>query len=202
MLNRFTFVWLLSLAACGGAPFTIEEAERVTAPDAAGDDASQIDAGGPQPHDAGNEADAGGAHVDAPSGGDDSGPMTCGAGTFTCGGACECAYSGASTAPACCDSSCPVQHKTGLAGQPYYPTSPIFYDCVSQGTIDSQLAQDACNAYVTGRGGPADCAVSADTWCTSYMGDCICWSYAGKYAGTVLDAQSLTCASGPGASFE
>lgn len=37
---------LLTLVACGGPPFTLEQADRLTPPDAAGDDAAQIDASG------------------------------------------------------------------------------------------------------------------------------------------------------------
>jgi hypothetical protein len=119
---------------------------------------------------------------------------------------CECSYStGAMTTPSCCADKCPTQHSDGLVGgEPYYPASPYFYDCVPAMTMNSQLAQDACNAYVAGRGGPANyCqpfaasadAAAPDSWCsatspsTGFMGDCICWSFTGQWAGTYLDPQ-------------
>jgi hypothetical protein len=116
---------------------------------------------------------------------------------------CECPYSGVSTAPACCADKCPTKHNDGLTGQSYYPPSPYFYDCVAAGTMNSTLAQDACNAYVVGRGGaanycqpfgPAD-GGAPDSWCSAsaqgagFMSDCICWSFSGQWAGTYLDPQ-------------
>jgi hypothetical protein len=70
--------------------------------------------------------------------------------------------------------------------------------------MSSTLAQDACNAYVVGRGGPAHyCqpfaysadAASPDSWCSAtsatagFMGDCICWTFSGPEQGTFLDPQ-------------
>lgn len=119
---------------------------------------------------------------------------------------CECSYSGVTTAPACCADTCPVKHTTGLEGQSYYPSSPYFYDCVTTAMgITQTLAQNACNAYVVARGGPANycqpfydsndasapdsyCSASSET--TGFMGDCICWTFSGQYAGTVFDAEA------------
>src|SRR6202044_1696110 len=123
---------------------------------------------------------------------------------------CECA---APTGTSCCGQACPTEHTDGLiGGQSYYPASPNFYDCVPTGTMNIQLAQDACIAYVTARsgtaancgefgpedGGPPDsvCAITAGncgTNCTGYLGDCICWTASGAYKGQVLDpvAQGL-----------
>lgn len=122
---------------------------------------------------------------------------------------CECQYSGVSTAPTCCADQCPVKHTDGLVGQSYYPQSPYFYDCVPAGTMNQQLASDACAAYVTARGGapstyclpfgPSDggppdsyCAASCTnpTTCTGFMNDCICWTFSGTYVGTYLDPQA------------
>jgi len=117
---------------------------------------------------------------------------------------CECAYSGVTTAPTCCADQCPIKHTDGLVGQSYYPASPFFYDCVAAGTMNSTLAQDACNSYVVARGGAANyCqpfaasadAAAPDSWCsatsptTGFLGDCICWSFSGQWAGTYLDPQ-------------
>ena len=117
---------------------------------------------------------------------------------------CECSYSGVSTAPACCADMCPTKHTDGLVGQSYYPSSPYFYDCAT--AMGSQLAQDACGAYVTGRGGSPSTycqpyaesldASVPDSWCSAnasgvgFMGDCICWTFSGQYIGTVYDAQA------------
>ena len=117
---------------------------------------------------------------------------------------CECPYSGVSTAPTCCADQCPLKHTDGLVGQSYYPASPYFYDCVAAGTMNSQLAQDACNNYVVGRGGPANYCQpfgpsdggAPDSWCAAtamgagFMNDCICWTYSGQWAGTILDSQA------------
>lgn len=117
---------------------------------------------------------------------------------------CECHVPGASAAQ-CCGTECPVGHTDGLVGQAYYPPNPNFYDCVAVGTMNSQLAQDACNNYVTARGGgPTDCiafagssdATAPDAWCsaqtptTGFLGDCICWSFSGTFSGQVLDPQA------------
>lgn len=140
---------------------------------------------------------------------------TCATGHLDCNGpagtnppnldGCECAVSAGVTQ--CCGGACPVQHITGLVGQSYYPASDVFYDCVAAGTMDLQLAQDACNAYVTARGGtgaancspfgptdggPADsvCAITSSNCgsaCTGFLGDCICWTSSGTYQGQVLD---------------
>jgi hypothetical protein len=149
---------------------------------------------------------------------------TCATGYLDCDGiagtnppdlnGCECHAPGA-TASQCCSGGCPVQHVTGLVGgEPYYPASDIFYDCVPTSTgVDLQLAQDACSAYVAARGGvpatncgefgPTDggppdsvCAITAGNCgssCTGYDGDCICWTASGTYKGQVLDpvAQGL-----------
>jgi len=117
---------------------------------------------------------------------------------------CACTYTGVTTAPQCCADKCPSQHTDGLIGQSYYPSSPYFYDCVAPGTMNSTLAQDACNSYVVARGGAANyCqpfaasadAAAPDSWCAAtsatagFMGDCICWTFSGQYQGTVLDPQ-------------
>jgi hypothetical protein len=155
---------------------------------------------------------------------------TCATGYLDCDGpagtnppnldGCECHAPGA-TASQCCGGGCPVQHDDGLVGKSYYPANPDFYDCVPTGTIDLELAQDACDAYVTARGGvaatncgefgpedggPADsvCAITTGNCggsCTGFLGDCICWTASGTYVGQVLDpvAQGLDdeCYVGP-----
>jgi hypothetical protein len=147
---------------------------------------------------------------------------TCATGYLDCDGpagtnppnlnGCEC-HAPNATASQCCSGGCPVSHVTGLVGQSYYPTSDIFYDCVPTGTMNLQLALDACAAYVVARGGtaatncsefgPTDgglpdgvCAITSNqctTNCTGFLGDCICWTYSGTYEGQVLDpvAQGL-----------
>ena len=141
---------------------------------------------------------------------------TCATGYLDCDGlagtnppntnGCEC-HAPNATASQCCSGTCPVPHVTGLVGQSYYPTNENFYDCVPAGMMNLQLAQDACNAYVTARGGtgaancapfgptdggPADsvCAIASTNCgsaCTGFLGDCICWTSAGTYQGQVLD---------------
>jgi len=110
---------------------------------------------------------------------------------------CECQAPGA-TASQCCSGGFPVSHTDGLVGGGY-PPNPTFYDCVPTGTMNSQLAQDACNNYVSSpligampcqgysetTGGPID------GWCGGGdQGDCICWVFAGTPGdiGTVFDA--------------
>ena len=142
---------------------------------------------------------------------------TCANGYLDCNGSippntdgCECHAPGA-TAAQCCATvpggDCPIQHTDGLTGQSYYPASPLFWDCVPAGTMNSQLAQDACNDYVVARGGPANFCTefvngadssTPSSWCsatmpmgTGFMGDCICWSFFGQYAGQVFDPQVL-----------
>jgi hypothetical protein len=145
---------------------------------------------------------------------------TCATGYLDCDGpagtnppntnGCECHVPGA-TASQCCAGGCPVQHVDGLVGQTYYPKSDTFYDCVPAGTMNIQLAADACAAYVTARGGnaatncgefgPTDggppdsvCAITAGNCgsnCTGYDGDCICWTASGTYKGQVLDPVAL-----------
>jgi hypothetical protein len=149
---------------------------------------------------------------------------TCATGYLDCDGlagtnppnlnGCEC-HAPNATASQCCSGACPVPHVTGLVGsQSYYPPNDNFYDCVPLSAgITLQLAQDACAAYVTYRGGnpatncgefgptdggPADsvCAITAGNCgsnCTGYLGDCICWTASGTYQGQVLDpvAQGL-----------
>jgi len=108
---------------------------------------------------------------------------------------CEC------TAPAtaqCCVNSggdCPFLHNNGLN-----QASSPFWDCVPTGTINAQLAQDACDAYVTGAGqatsncqlyGMADASLP-DSYCSgSATGDCVCWTYSGQYMGQVFDPKAL-----------
>ena len=141
---------------------------------------------------------------------------TCATGFLDCNAAtmppdldgCEC--TAPSTAP-CCGGACPTGHITGLVpGQkPYYPTDQNFYDCDT--TMNLQLATDACTAYVTARGGtaaancgafgPVDggppdsvCAITAincGSSCMGFMGDCICWTVSGTYAGQVIDPVAL-----------
>jgi hypothetical protein len=75
--------------------------------------------------------------------------------------------------------------------------------------MNSSVAQDACIAYVTAKGGTAASCLSfgpsdggaPDSWCaatcsspTTCTGfnngsaaDCICWTFAGTYMGTYLD---------------
>jgi hypothetical protein len=150
----------------------------------------------------------------------DSCQYTCATGYIDCDGpagtnppntnGCECHVPGA-TASQCCAGGCPVQHVDGLVGQSYYPKSDTFYDCVPAGTMNLQLAADACAAYVTARGGnaatncgefgPTDggppdrvCAITAGNCgsnCTGYDGDCICWTASGTYKGQVLDPVAL-----------
>jgi len=107
---------------------------------------------------------------------------------------CECHAPGA-TASQCCSGGCPVQHTDGLTGSGY-PPNPKFYDCVPALTMNSQLAQDACNNYVNAVGSAACLAYSEtadasapDSWCGGGdTFDCICWTFSGRYSGTVFDA--------------
>jgi hypothetical protein len=63
--------------------------------------------------------------------------------------------------------------------------------------MNSQLAQDACVAYV-GAANAAQCqpyseadASLPDSWCSgAFTGDCVCWTYSGQYVGTVFDAKA------------
>ena len=144
----------------------------------------------------------------ASCGGDSNGfgatcSYTCATGYLDCNGAtnppdldgCECHVPGATQSQCCATSGgdCPVQHKNGL-GQ----STSLFYDCVPAGTINSQLANDACIAYV-GAANAADCqpyyasedAAAPDSWCSgAATGDCICWTFLGQYSGTVCDAKA------------
>jgi hypothetical protein len=156
---------------------------------------------------------------------------TCATGHLDCNGpagtnppnldGCECAVSAGVTQSQCCGGACPIQHIDGLVGQSWYPASDVFYDCVPAGTMNIQLALDACAAYVVARGGtaatncgefgPQDgglpdsvCAITTGncgTNCTGFLGDCICWTSSGTYQGQVLDpvAQGLNnmCYLGP-----
>jgi len=156
---------------------------------------------------------------------------TCATGYLDCDGiagtnppntnGCEC-HAPNATASQCCSGTCPVAHVTGLVGsQPYYPPNDTFYDCIPAGTMNIQLALDACAAYVVARNGtaatncgefgPQDggmpdsvCAITTGncgTNCTGFLGDCICWTSSGTYQGQVLDpvAQGLNnmCYLGP-----
>ncbi len=138
-----------------------------------------------------------------------NGHLDCNAATPPDSDGCECA---APTGTACCGQTCPIQHTDGLIGSKY-PSNPNFYDCTPAGTMNIGLAQDACAAYVTAKGGnaatncgefgpidggPPDsvCAITAGNCgsnCTGYLGDCICWTASGTYKGQVLDpvAQGL-----------
>jgi len=128
---------------------------------------------------------------------------TCATGYLDCNGAtsppnldgCECHVPGATQSQCCATSGgdCPVQHKNGL-GQ----ATSLFYDCVPAGTMNSQLADDACIAYV-GAANAAQCqpysdvidAAAPDSWCSgAFTGDCICWTFSGQYVGTVYDAKA------------
>jgi hypothetical protein len=87
---------------------------------------------------------------------------------------------------------CPFQHNNGLT-----MAMSRFYDCVPSGTINSQLAQDACIAYV-GSANAGQCAQysdsdagSPDSWCSgAFTGDCVCWSFSGTHAGTYMDSSA------------
>jgi hypothetical protein len=103
---------------------------------------------------------------------------------------CECMAPGAT---GCCGTGCPVKHSTGL-------TNPAnFYDCVPAGTINSQLAQDACYTYV-GAGNesecadlPSTCAGNPQAWCSNGAADCICWNYTSSAAGIVVESGGTSC---------
>ena len=107
---------------------------------------------------------------------------------------CECNVPGATQAQCCATAGgdCPVQHRNGLS-----QATSLFYDCVPAGTMSSQLAQDACIAYV-GAANAADCqqyeevdASVPDSWCSGpASGDCVCWTFSGLFAGQVLDAKA------------
>jgi hypothetical protein len=128
---------------------------------------------------------------------------TCATGYLDCNGStppntdgCECNAPGATMTQCCVNSGgdCPFKHNNGLN----QPSSP-FWDCVPTGTMNAQLAEDACDAYVTSKGdatsncqpyGMAD-ASTPDSFCSGAVtGDCICWTYSGQYAGQVLDPQA------------
>ena len=127
---------------------------------------------------------------------------TCATGYLDCNGTtnppdidgCECHVPGASQSQCCATSGgdCPIQHKNGL-GQ----ATSLFYDCVLAGTMNQQLAQDACISYV-GAANASQCqpyyssldAAAPDSYCSGGA-DCICWTFTGQYAGTVCDAKAI-----------
>ena len=97
---------------------------------------------------------------------------------------CECRLAGATTGPCCAGETCPIRHSDGLG-----EASSVFYDCVPTGMIDSQLAQDACVAYV-GAGNASACQLYdnpgdggvMNAWCSGPLtGDCICWTFSGLF---------------------
>lgn len=137
-----------------------------------------------------------------------SGFLDCNAMTPPNTDGCECEVVGASSAP-CCSGGCPSRHSNGL-GQ----ASSTFYDCLPAGTVDSQLAQDACIAYV-GAGNASACQLyenpgdggALNAWCSGPLtGDCICWTFSGEFKGQVLDPRGMglpnpqNCRSGPSSS--
>jgi hypothetical protein len=125
---------------------------------------------------------------------------TCASGHQDCNAAnapnldgCECMVAGATQAQCCLGTaSCPITHNNGLN-----QASSRFFDCDTYAANPSQVADDACIAYVgaanAGQCGPysdSD-ASTVDSWCSgAFTGDCICWTFAGQYAGQVYDAKA------------
>ena len=159
---------------------------------------------------------SGGVCPGSPSGSGNSCQYSCSNGYLDCNASvapnidgCECHVPGA-TQSQCCTASggdCPIRHNNGLTMFP-------FYDCVPAGTMDSQLAQEACIAYV-GTANANQCqmatgtpdASAPDSWCSgSFTGDCVCWTFAGPRQGEVFDAMAqggtppTTCDFGAGTS--
>ena len=126
---------------------------------------------------------------------------TCATGNQDCNAAnapnldgCECHVAGATQAQCCLGTAtCPITHDNGLN-----QASSRFFDCTTYAINPNQVAQDACIAYV-GAANSAQCqaysdavdAAAPDSWCSgAFTGDCVCWTYAGQYAGTVYDAKA------------
>jgi hypothetical protein len=143
-----------------------------------------------------------GACPGSTNGTNDSCQYTCATGHLDCNSAtapntdgCEC--TAPSTAPCCVNSGgdCPSKHINGLN-----QASSTFWDCVPTGTINAQLALDACTAYVASQGAAADnCqqygdadAAAPDSYCSGAVtGDCVCWTYSGQYEGQVFDPKAM-----------
>ena len=125
---------------------------------------------------------------------------TCASGYQDCNSAnvpnldgCECHVVGATQADCCLGTgTCPVTHNNGLN-----QASSRFFDCSTYAANPSQVAQDACIAYVA-VANASQCQQYTDTdtglpdsWCSgAFTGDCICWTYSGQYAGTLYDAKA------------
>ena len=125
---------------------------------------------------------------------------TCASGHQDCNAAnapnldgCECQVAGATQAQCCLGTaSCPITHNNGLN-----QASSRFFDCATYAANPSQVADDACIAYVgaanAGQCGPySDSDAGAvDSWCSgAFTGDCVCWTFSGQYAGQVYDAKA------------
>jgi hypothetical protein len=113
---------------------------------------------------------------------------------------CECNAPSAQPSD-CCNGGCPIAHDNGLNN-----ATSTFYEC---STSPAVIALDACAAFTgdvsqcsdayqcddAADGGVADYLVCSDGSLT----DCICWDYAGLYAGRVHDSKkpfpSCDCAS-------
>jgi len=125
---------------------------------------------------------------------------TCASGYQDCNAAnvpnldgCECHVAGATQANCCLGTaSCPITHNNGLN-----QATSRFFDCDTYAANPSQVADDACIAYV-GAANAGQCqpysdtdASAPDSWCSgSFTGDCICWTFSGQYAGQVYDAKA------------
>jgi hypothetical protein len=126
---------------------------------------------------------------------------TCATGYLDCNGTlnppdldgCECHSPGATQANCGSNGCCPVQHSNGLG-----TSTSTFYDCVLSGTYNTQVAKDACIAFV-GKANAAQCtpgqcvgpdggANGDQLWCSSGSPtDCVCWTFAGPDVGHVHD---------------
>jgi hypothetical protein len=123
---------------------------------------------------------------------------TCESGYLNCNttppdlGGCECSVPGAPATQACCTGLCPIAHDydEDIVGA-------TFYDCVTQGTYNLTVAQDACAAYA----GTGQCDTLATYYCSysdgGLAGDmvcsdgagapaCACWGYDGVLQGLMF----------------
>jgi hypothetical protein len=120
---------------------------------------------------------------------------TCSSGFLSCSNpaaptadnGCECSVPNATGTPACCGALCPVAHDNGLG-----TINSTFYDCVAAGTMNLQLAMDACIS-VTGSAAQCqqaycinsmDASTGEQLVCTSGT-NCTCWAYTNPNQGYV-----------------